>query len=283
MRFSVVLFAALALLACDKKDASPTAPASTPGTAPNWGAAQAQAPAANPAANPAVPTAPANVLKGKIVERLEAPPYTYLKLATDKGEVWAAVPQNDLKPGAEVSLPNAMPMQNFESKSLKRTFELVYFGVLAGSPEEKTAQAAAAAPAPAPVAAAAPAAGAGPGGHGAAPAAEVKVEKSEKAAGPNGRSVGEVWEQRAALKDKEVVVRGTVVKALSGIMGKTWVHVRDGSGAPDKNTHDLTFTMGTDDAKMGQVVTLKGKVAVDKDFGAGYSYQVIVEDAVVVK
>jgi hypothetical protein len=101
--------------------------------------------------------------------------------------------------------------------------------------------------------------------------------KVPKASGADARTVAEVWSQRSALKEKSVTLRGKVVKFNPGIMGKNWVHVRDGSGTAGKD-NDLTIT--TDDqTAVGEVVLVKGTVRVDKDFGAGYAYPVIVENA----
>ena len=77
-------------------------------------------------------------------------------------------------------------------------------------------------------------------------------------------------------------MRGQVVKSNGGIMGKNWLHVQDGSGTQDAANFDLTVTTG-DEAKVGDVVVVHGTVQVDKDFGAGYSYPVLVEDAKVTK
>ena len=79
-----------------------------------------------------------------------------------------------------------------------------------------------------------------------------------------------------ALAGKPVTFRGKVVKTNPDIMGKNWLHVRDGSG--EEGTNDLTITTA-DTVAVGDVVTAKGKVYVDKDFGAGYAYPVIVEVA----
>ena len=256
-RLSVVLLVTLAVAGCKKKE-----------PAPPQQAAGAQAPNAAPTA----------VIKGKIVERLDADPYSYLKLQTDSGEAWVAVPKTDKGPGSEVTVSGAMPMSQFESKTLKRKFELVYFGTL-GEPG-----AAPAAPAPG---AGAPE-GAPPANmaaqHAAAaagPAADVGSVKVPKASGADAKTVSEVYAQRAALKEKGVTVRGKVVKFNEGIMGRNWLHIRDGSGSAGKD-NDLTVTTA-DKAAVGDVVVVKGKVQVDKDFGAGYSYPVIVEDAKLAK
>ena len=67
------------------------------------------------------------------------------------------------------------------------------------------------------------------------------------------------------------------MKWNAGIMGKNWLHLRDGSGAAGKD-NDITITT-SDEAAVGDVVLVKGTVRVDKDFGAGYAYPVIIEDA----
>ena len=111
------------------------------------------------------------------------------------------------------------------------------------------------------------------------PAASEPI-KVEKAKGADAFSVSETYEKAGKLDKKTVVVRGKVVKVSKGIMGKNWVHLRDGSGDPAKGTNDLVATT-QDLPKVGDVVTAKGTLYKDKDFGAGYKYQVIVEEATV--
>ncbi len=262
-RMSVVLLVALAAAGCKKPQPAENA-----------------APAAG---SPAEAAAPSAALQGKVVERLDAPPYSYLKLKTAQGEAWAAVPKTDVATGTDVTVAGAMPMKDFESKTLNRKFDLVYFGTLGGN--------APAAAAPAGMGAMGGGMGAMGGGdtkadpqamaaqHAAAAAGptEVSVGKVPKASGPDARTVAEIWAQRTALKEKPVAVRGKVVKFNAGIMGKNWVHVRDGSGSNNKD-NDITVT--TDDqTAVGDVVLVKGTVRIDKDFGAGYAYPVIIEDA----
>jgi hypothetical protein len=112
-----------------------------------------------------------------------------------------------------------------------------------------------------------------------APFAEVKVEK---ATGENAYSVAEIFAKSKALNGKMVRVRGKVVRYHSAIMGRNWIHLQDGTGNPMQNTHDLVAT-STETATVGEVITVEGKLAADKDFGAGYSYAAIVEGAKVVK
>lgn len=258
-----VLLIASAVLGCNSnksKASEPVVAAPTQAMAPGAempmpkDQAHAGAAAAAPAAGEG--------LTGKVLERLEASPYCYLRLKTAKGEVWAAVPETKAEKGSEVTVVNPMLMSNFESKTLKRTFAEVYFGTLASA-------GGAAAPA------------ANPHG-GAAPAGPVEVGKVEKATGADARTVAEVWAQKGALKGKTVSVRGKVVKYNAGIMGKNWIHLQDGSGDAKAGTNDLAVTTG-DAAAKGDTITVTGVVRTDKDFGSGYAYPVLVEDAKVKK
>jgi hypothetical protein len=63
---------------------------------------------------------------------------------------------------------------------------------------------------------------------------------------------------------------------MTGIMGKNWLHVKDGSGTPGSD--DLVVTTQIE-AKIGDTVLVNGTLVTDKDFGSGYRYDVIVEDA----
>ena len=112
-----------------------------------------------------------------------------------------------------------------------------------------------------------------------APAASEPV-KVEKAKGADACTVSEAYENAGKLDKKTVVVRGKVVKVSKGIMGKNWVHLRDGSGDAGKGTNNLVVTT-QDLPNVGAVVTAKGTLHKDKDFGAGYKYRVIVEEATV--
>jgi hypothetical protein len=264
-RLTAVLLVAVAVAGC-KKSEPPEAPQAAPAPAPKM----AEAAAAPQGAS----------LKGKILERLEAPPYTYLKLQVGAGQDWAAVPKTEAKVGDEVTVLNAMPMNGFESKSLNRKFEVVYFGTLEGGGAGPMG----AAPAPgSPMAGqveASPANMAAQHANVSKITADVGDVKVPKATGADAHTVAEIHSMKAALKEKSVTLRGKVVKYNAGIMGKNWLHLRDGSGKEE--TADLTVT-SQDAAAVGDVVLVKGVVRTDKDFGAGYAYDVIVEDAKITK
>lgn len=89
--------------------------------------------------------------------------------------------------------------------------------------------------------------------------------------------VADIFAKKNELKGKVITLHGNVVKVSDGIMGKSWIHIQDGSGGNE--TNDIVFTSATQTAKVGDHVTAKGTVAVDKDFGSGYFYPVIVEEA----
>jgi hypothetical protein len=99
---------------------------------------------------------------------------------------------------------------------------------------------------------------------------------------PGGRSVADVWAQRTALAGKPVVVRGKVVKFLAGIMGRNWIHLQDGTGNAKDGTNDITVTTEATVAA-GDLVTATGTLVIDKDFGSGYRYAAIVENATLAK
>jgi hypothetical protein len=223
--------------------------------------------AAGDATPPATP-----VVKGEVLEVKDVDAYTYLRLKTAKGETWAAVNKAPVKKGAQVTIDNAMVMRNFESKTLKRTFDTIVFGTLAGP-------AGAGAAAPSTTAGTPPAGGNLSQIHaGVAKAPDAQVSKVAKAEGANGRTVAEVNADRLALKGKPVAIHATVVKVTAGVMGRNWVHLRDGSGSAADNTNDILVT-SKDLPKVGDVVTAKGVVKTDVTLGAGYAYKVLVEDA----
>ena len=210
---------------------------------------------AAPGAPPA-PSAP-SALKGEVMEVKDVDAYTYLRLKTGSGEVWAAVTKAPVRKGAEVSIENPMVMQNFTSKTLNRTFDRIVFGNLAGAGT-------AAAPAGMPRVA-----GAG----------DVKVPK---ATGPGARTVAEIIAAKAELKGKPVQVRGKVVRYTPEVLGKNWIHLQDGSGSAADKTNDILVT-SKDATRIGDVVVASGVVRTDVDLGSGYAYAVMVDEAKLAK
>jgi len=113
----------------------------------------------------------------------------------------------------------------------------------------------------------------------AADAGDVKVPKAN---GPDARTVAEIVAQKAELKNKPILVRGKVVKYTPDVMGKNWIHLRDGSGSSTDNTNDVLVTT-KDETKIGDVVLAKGTVRTDVDLGSGYFYKVLIDEATLQK
>ncbi len=121
-----------------------------------------------------------------------------------------------------------------------------------------------------------------PPGHppleGAAPhpgdgAGSVKVEKLD-----GGLSVAEIFAQAETLEGKTVKLRAKVVKSMPNILGRTWLHVQDGTGDAARGDHDLVVTTAVEPT-IGQTVVLEGVLVRNKDLGSGYRYDVLLEDA----
>jgi hypothetical protein len=246
---ALILFTAV-LAACGQKAENPP-----------QGAVQkpAQIPQAVTAAtaSASAPVSAPSAVTGKVMETMNAGGYTYLRIATASGDVWAAVGQTTIKKGAAVSVAPQMVAENFESKSLNRKFDRLVMGTLMSGE-------------------AAPSAIGTPAQHMTSASDTDSSTKVDKASG--GVTIAEAWAEKAQLKDKPLVIRGKVVKFLPGIMGKNWLHLRDGSGDHSNGTDDITVTTN-DVAKIGDVVVARGTLHLDKDFGAGYRYPIIVEDA----
>jgi hypothetical protein len=234
-------------------------------------------PAAQPsAAAPGTPaTAPGKT--GKVTETMNAAGYTYVQVDTGKEKFWAAAPETKVKVGDSVVVPEGMPMPNFESKALNRKFDVVYFvpalmvngaapaGMTGAMPEGHP-----------------PATGMPPGmpGAGGAPKVSAPADINLKGIKKADQTVADIFSQKSALAGKPVKIRGKVVKFSPEIMGKNWLHIQDGSGQAGSN--DLTVNSSSV-AKVGDTVVVSGKLTVAKDFGYGYQYDVIVEDAQITK
>ncbi len=207
------------------------------------------------------------VAVGTVVETMDAGSYTYVQIDTGTEKIWAAAPVCKVKVGDKLGVSKAMPMRNFKSKTLEREFETVYFvgGFQSpdGAPVAMSGHGAVAQPSSAHTA----------GGDG------IDVGTVERPEG--GKTVAEIHAEKADLAGKEIKLRGKVTKYNPNILGKNWLHVQDGTGDAAAKTHDLTITTSAT-VKKGDTVLVTGKLELDKDFGAGYKYGIIVEDAKVV-
>ena len=212
----------------------------------------------------ATPKLDGTPFQGEVLESLNAGSYTYMRLKTKDGEVWAATMLSTIPKGSKVQLHDPMLMTNFESKAMGRTFPEIVFassvstetGGLNNPAKQMSAAHESAATAP----------------------SNVSVVKVPKAAGPNGRTVAEVYAQRAKLNGKTVAVQGTVVKFSPKIMDRNWIHLRDGTGSTADKSNDLMVTT-QEMVKVGDVVVVSGPVKTDVNYGSGYAYPVVIENA----
>ncbi len=193
------------------------------------------------------------IFSGELIETFNSGGYTYVHLNTDKGPVWAAGPITTIKKGDKVSFTGKVAMIDFYSKSLDRTFDNIYFvgeyyvnGIKAATmtvdPHKNV--------------------------KGKQPGA---LKSFTKAA--NGQDIAGILKNKDSLAGKTVKIRGQVSKYTAKVMGKNWIHVRDSSS-------DQDITIITDaTAKMDDIIVAEGKLVLNKDYGYGYVYDVLIENA----
>ena len=194
--------------------------------------------------------------KASVKEVLQANAYTYLLVEESSDKFWIACTKHDFSVGQTVYFTEGLAMEDFESKDLNKTFDLVYFINQISFEPIPVTQPDMTAP------------------HGMVKEAVKKAVQVEKA--EDGITLGDLFANPESFKGKEVIIRGEVVKYNEAIMGKNWVHIQDGTG--NENAFDLTITTAAE-VKVGDVVTFKGTINLNKDFGAGYVYEVIMEEA----
>lgn len=186
-----------------------------------------------------------------VVETMNAGGYTYMKVRESGEPYWVAVTMTPVKTGDEVTFAEEMWMPNFKSRALNRSFDTILFAsIQTASPHAPVSE----------------------------PVQSTRSPKEVIAKTGNSLHVEEVFAKRYALKDKTVSVRGKVTKVSRGIMQRNWVHIEDGTG--DAMTDDLVFTTpDAVDVEAGETVVATGTATVDKDFGYGYFYPVLIENS----
>lgn len=261
--------------------------------------------AATTSTAPVDANAPVVMVTGTIKESLTGGGFTYILLEKKEGgePTWYAMPETEVKTGDTITLQAGSTFPNFYSKALDRTFDSLIFSQGLAGADGKTS--------PHVMNAMHGSNGATSHGSGAdasfasavqaeeqngstmldpslvspgsdkavVPFADLKIAK---ASGNNAYTVSEIFASAASLDKKTVRVQGQVMKVSRMIMGKNWIHIQDGTGEPMKSTHDLVVTTMAEPAA-GDTVTIEGVLSADKDFGAGYRYDAIVEDATVSK
>lgn len=205
----------------------------------------------------------------EVVEVIHGSAYTYIKAKENMGEKWMAVSKQDVQNGAVYYYDEGLLMNNFHSKEIDRTFDEIYFvNSISTTPFEKGAMGSM-------------------GKMGAAGPVEphagkvinelnsaIKLEKQT-----GEITVAQIFANRNNYSGKEIEIRGVVVKVNEQVMGKNWIHIQDGTN--DNGNFDLTVT-SADLPAVNDEITVKGKIILNKDFGYGYLYEVIMEDAAIV-
>lgn len=206
---------------------------------------------------------PENANVFEVAEVIQGNTYTYMKVKEDMTEKWIATGKTKAEAGDVLYYGEALEMSNFHSKEIDRTFDKIYFiDMVSDTPIESNPM------------------GQMPSGHmgqghsGAAKPdqkSSISLEKSDDEV-----TIADIYANPKEYKGKEFEIRGVVTKVNKEIMGKNWVHLQDGTS--NDGAFDLTVTTRAL-PKVNDEVTFKGTVTLEKDFGAGYYYDVIMEDA----
>jgi len=189
-----------------------------------------------------------------VIEVIQTSNYTYLQVFENNEKYWIAVTARESKEGEVLYFSNSMEMKDFKSKELNRTFPSVLFvqDISETPPSvDQTAKT-----------------------TGKRPVQKLDNIAVEPADG--GITIADLFKNKAGFADKKVKIRGVVVKYNENIMNKNWAHIQDGT----ENGENFDLTVTTKDVVAdGSTVTFEGIIRLDKDFGSGYAYDVIMEDA----
>ncbi len=191
-----------------------------------------------------------------VAEALNTEKYSYLRVKEGGEEKWIAISKRDVKVGGNYVYTGGLMKKNFQSKEFNRVFETVY---LVSDFREEGATSG----------------GGAQAGMGMATTTEALEPPKNLKPAPGAIKISDLVANIRKYNGKVVKVTGKCVKVNPMIMGRNWLHIQDGSG---KNL-DLTVTT-TENIPLGAIITLEGTIAVDKDFGAGYRYEYIMEGAV---
>lgn len=200
-----------------------------------------------------------NSHKITVKEVLNANAYTYLLATEGEKEYWIAIPKTDVKVGKKYSYEGGMEMKKFESKDLKRTFDSVLFVEGLIDPEAPAVTETVVNPKDI--------------------LPDTELTKGITLA-KGAISLHDLFSGRDKLEGKTVILTGKVIKFMPDIMSKNWIHLQDGTSYNGFN--DITITTLAK-VKVDEIVTLKGMVVLNKDLGSGYKYDILIEDAAVVK
>ncbi len=221
---------------------------------------------------------PAGVHKVLLEEALQTSEYTYLRVKENGSDQWIAVPSMVVKTGDTYYYKGGIQMTKFESKELHRVFETItLLERVATNTTDLDVQK------PAEKSAAYTDNSSGGGMDSGSSQYQRKQTLPEKkeikvAAAKGGITIADLFSKKESWAGKTVKIKGQVTKYTPAVMNKNWIHIQDGTDYNGK--FDLVVT-SEKEVKVGDEVTLEGKISLDKDLGYGYFFEVIMEDATV--
>lgn len=194
---------------------------------------------------------------GKVIEKISASGYNYLQIIENKNNYWIAVPTMEIEVGETIYFSRFMVMEDFNSPTIDKTFDEILFvedARKSPTPDEMKKI---------------------HSGTQSTEREQIDIEPLK-----DGMTIEQIYSQSEELNGKDIIVKGKVVKFNRQIMGRNWIHIQDGTGT--ENDYDLVLT-SDQDAQVGDIIVAEGKLSVEKDFGAGYFFPVIIENAQIVK
>lgn len=198
---------------------------------------------------------------GLVKEVIQTSKYTYCLMEEGGSDYWIAISKMPIEEGQALYYNYGLEMKDFKSKELDRTFSSVYF-IQESSTEPNAVKSAKKQMQMQPK----------------TPEIVKNDFDVEKAEG--GITIAELYANKSKYAGKTVKIRGKVTKFNPAIMNRNWLHIQDGTD--NNGEFDLTVTT-LEKVNVGAVVTIEGVIAVDKDFGAGYAYELIMEESKIVK
>lgn len=206
-------------------------------------------------------TKTSGIFYGKVLEIKDAMGYKYLKVNEDGKELWVAIANAPVAVGDKIGYDKNTIMHDFESKTLNQKFKEIIFASDVYLPQKVQK----------------------PQSMKEMLGLSTTAPKEEKPAKPFVKketyTIEEVHMWRKSLEGQTITLDATVYKVSHQIMKLDWTHLGDGTGDEKKLTDDLVFTSASTTIKSGDKVTATGKVIVNKDFGFGYFYKVLIQDA----
>ncbi len=193
-------------------------------------------------------------------ETFDSERYTYVRVAEGNEEFWVAISKQPVEVGKQYIFQKGLMKKNFFSPEFNRVFETLYLVSDFRPAGLSTPNSSLNAP------------------EAINPEDILKVDPSQINRPAGSVTLKDLFANMASYNGKQIVVSGKVVKVNPMIMGRNWIHIQDGT----VEGKDLTVTT-MENIPLGHVVSFEGTIALNKDFGAGYRYDIIMEGAVVKK